>query len=111
MASSEVQKEEVIFTGNFFRRIFRPTKEEQIKDLELLIQLHENHIGHCSTCIHYEESHMSGFVTDYGECKKKVPWFHDKVLNSEKKIPCPMYNETIKYIETLKQQIELLRTE
>lgn len=95
-----------------FRRIFQPTKEERIKDLELLIRLHEKHIGCCSTCIHHEGSHMPGFVTDYGECKKDAPWFVVKVapLDNEA-LCCPFYEENTEYVELLKQQIKLLNIE
>lgn len=97
--------------GNLFRRIFNPTKEEQIQDLEQLIRLHNMQIGHCSTCIHHEESRMPGFVTDYGKCKKRVRIFYKKVVDSSQHIPCKQYEEDAEYVQLLKKQIQLLKTE
>ena len=95
-----------------FRRIFHPTKEERIRDLELLIRLHEKSIGQCSTCINHEESLMPEFVTDYGECKKKAPWFVAKVVPPDgKALSCPFYEENIEYVELLKHAIKVLKTE
>lgn len=95
-----------------FRRIFWPTKEEIIKDLEMLVCLHEESIGQCSTCIHHEESHMPGFITDFGECKKKIPLFYTKVISFDnKKLCCRFYEEDTKYVELWKQQIKRLKGE
>lgn len=33
-----------------FRRTFLPTPEEQIQDLEMILKLHTEQIGYCSTC-------------------------------------------------------------
>lgn len=94
-----------------FRRIFKPTKEERKKDLELFLKMHTNNIGRCSTCIHKIESDAPGFVTDYGSCDVKSPVFFKKVCAIEEEPECPQYEEDTAYPELLKQQIKLLDVE
>lgn len=91
-----------------FRRIFKPTKEEQRQDLELFLKMHTNNIGRCCTCIHKIESHAPGFVTDDGSCDVKSPVFFKKVCAIGEEPECPQYEEDTEYPKTLKQQIELL---
>lgn len=94
-----------------FRRIFKPTKEERKKDLELFLKMHTNNIGRCCTCIHKVESHAPGFVTDEGSCDVKSPVFFKKVCVIGEEPECLQYEEDTEYPKTLKQQIELLDVE
>lgn len=97
--------------GNSVRRIFSPTKEEEIEDLELYIRIHDNLIGSCSTCAHHTESTVPGFVTDYGECNKKYEKYLDKVVSGPNDIVCPLYEESTEHINNLKRQLESLKKE
>lgn len=94
-----------------FRRIFKPTKEEQRQDLELFLKIHTDNIGKCCTCIHKIESHAPGFVTDDGSCDVKSPVFFKKVCAIEEEPECPQYEEDKEYPEMLKRKIELLDAE
>lgn len=88
------------------QRIFNPTVEEQIQDYELLLKLHTEQFGQCSTCINLIPGDMSGVVTDYGICRKNSPLFSAKVCGREEK-DCSMYVE--KSVKSLEQEIERLR--
>lgn len=72
-----------------FDRIFKPTDEEIVEDLEMLLKIHRDQIGKCSTCEHYVSSSYSG---DYGECKKNMDYFEEKVCGLQK-IECSEYIE------------------
>ena len=89
-----------------FRRTFHPTVEEQIQDYELLLRLHKEQLGHCSTCANHISSDMPGYVTDYGDCTVDSPLFPAKVCGLEDKI-CPLYAE--RSVEPLEQEIEMLK--
>lgn len=91
-----------------FRRIFRPTAEEQIEDYELLLRLHKEQLGRCSTCANLIPSDLPGYVTDYGECSADSPLFPAKVCGLEEQI-CPLYAE--RSVESLKQEIARLKRE
>ena len=39
-----------------FRRTFLPTPEEQIQDLEMILKLHTEQIGYCSTCKNHTQA-------------------------------------------------------
>ena len=75
-----------------FQRIFKPTPWEKAADHERLKKLHQEQIGHCSTCIHYICSNMPCFVTDYGECKVNNSLFSKKVCGLSEE-DCPDYKE------------------
>lgn len=62
-----------------FRRTFSPTPEEEAEMCLEAIRLHEEQIGHCSTCLNLEESTAPGFVTDYGNCRMGKKFFPEKV--------------------------------
>ncbi len=89
-----------------FRRVFHPTVEEQIQDYELLLRLHKEQLGHCSTCANHISSDMPGFVTDYGECRAGIPNFAEKVCGLEQ-LPCQQYIE--ESIEPILREIERLK--
>ena len=84
-----------------FRRIFNPTVEEQIQDIDSFLNIHKELIGHCCTCRYYRGSTMPGFVTDCGECLLASPLFSRKVFTPEKWY-CPSYLEDKVIIEELK---------
>lgn len=88
------------------QRIFNPTIEEQIQDYELLLKLHTEQLGQCSTCANLISGDMSGVATDYGMCRKNSPLFSAKVCGREDKI-CSLYVE--KSVKSLEQEIERLR--
>ena len=88
------------------RRIFNPTIEEQIQDYELLLKLHTEQLGQCSTCENLISGDMSGVVTDYGMCRKNSPLFSAKACGREDKI-CSLYVE--KSVKSLEQEIDRLR--
>lgn len=90
-----------------FRRIFNPTAEEQIQDIDSLLNIHNNLIGLCCTCKHYKGSTMPGFVTDYGECLLKSPMFLRKVCTTAI-LDCPNYSENTDEVEELKKHREEL---
>ena len=89
-----------------FRRIFRPTAAEQIQDYELLLRLHKEQIGQCSTCANHLPSDMPGHVTDYGECCVDSPLFAAKACGLKDEI-CPLYEE--RSVEWLEQEIMRLK--
>ena len=89
-----------------FRRTFLPTPEEQIQDLEMVLRLHTEQIGHCSTCKNHISSDMPGIVTDYGSCKADSPVFAAKVCGL-KDGSCPLYAE--KSVEPIKREIESIK--
>ncbi len=62
-----------------FRKIFFPTPEEEAEMCREAIRLHEEQIGHCSTCMNLDPSIAPGFVTDYGACRLKKEFFPEKV--------------------------------
>lgn len=93
-----------------FNKIFNPTVDEQIKQYEQLLTLHNKHIGYCSTCVHYKPSQMPGFVEDYGECDLVLPSFPMKVI-SQKSTDCLYYKENTAQVEKLKEKIETLKKE
>lgn len=91
-----------------FRRVFSPTPEEQILDLEMLLQLHMDQIGHCSTCENLIPGDMPGFVTDYGSCRVGSLIFAEKVCGLRDEV-CPMYKEVS--VAQIKREIEHLKQE
>ena len=91
-----------------FRRVFHPTVEEQIQDYELLLKLHKEQLGCCSTCANHIPSDMPGFVTDYGECSVGSSVFVEKVCGLAK-TPCPLYTDNSAGVDLLTQKIERLR--
>ena len=93
---------------NCLRRIFHPTKEEQISDLEMLLKFHQELIGSCSTCANHIPSNMPGFVTDYGECKAEAEMFPAKVCGLTDD-PCPMYVEDTEFVKDINLKIQQLR--
>ena len=90
------------------RRTFSPTPEEQIQDLEMILRLHAEQIGRCSTCERHTPSDMPGHVTDHGGCTVDSPLFPAKVCGLEDKI-CPLYVE--RSVESLEKEIERLKQE
>lgn len=93
-----------------FRKIFNPTKEQQIKDIETLIKLHEDQRNHCSTCVFHIPTSMPGFVTDYGDCRVNSPIFSEKVCGL-KEVRCSYYVEDPTEINRLKKLLEGLKGE
>ena len=89
-----------------FRRVFAPTPEEQIRDCEMLLELHTAQIGFCSTCANHIPSNMPGFVTDYGECRAGSSNFAAKVCSLEQ-LPCQQYSE--EPVEPILREIERLK--
>lgn len=99
--------EEMIVLG-LFRRIFHPTKEEQINDLEMLLKRHEEQIGHCTTCKKHISSHEPGFVTDFGKCKNHSTIFAQKACGLTD-AHCPLYEEDVEEVVAIKRSILELR--
>lgn len=93
-----------------FRETFFPTKEEQIKSLEKFIELHNEQIGHCSTCAFHEPTDAPGFVTDYGSCRADSPIFAKKVCGLEE-IDCSSYEEDFSIINLAKDSLAELKGE
>ncbi len=89
-----------------FRRIFHPTAAEQIQDYELLLRLHKEQLGHCSTCANHIPSDMPGYVTDYGGCCVDSPLFAAKACGLKDEI-CLLYVESS--VESLEQEIMRLK--
>lgn len=89
-----------------FRRTFLPTPEEQIQDLEMILKLHTEQIGHCSTCKNHISSDMPGIVTDYGSCNVDSPVFAEKVCGLSEET-CPLYME--ESVEPIKREIECIK--
>lgn len=93
---------------NRLRRAFCPTREERISDFEMLLRMHREQIGHCSTCTNYVSSNMPGFVTDYGECKVEAEMFPAKVCGLTDD-PCPMYAEDTEFVRDINLKIQQIR--
>ena len=89
-----------------FRRTFLPTPEEQIQEYEMVLRMHTEQIGYCSTCENYISSDMPGFVTDYGNCRVDSPVFEAKVCGLKDE-NCPLYAE--KSVEPIKEEIERIK--
>lgn len=89
-----------------FRRTFLPTPEEQIQEYEMVLRLHAEQLGHCSTCENHISSDMPGFVTDYGSCNVDSPAFAEKVCGLREET-CPLYME--KSVEPIKQEIDRIK--
>ena len=85
-----------------FRKVFCPTKEEQIEKFEMLIKLHEDQLNHCSTCVFHTPTDMPGFVTDYGSCRVNSPIFAEKVCGL-REIECRFYAEDVTEVNRLKE--------
>ena len=77
---------------NKLKEIFFPDRKTQIKQITQIISLYKSQIGDCCTCLSYIPFDGPGFVSDYGDCKKSMSLFKDKVL-STKKINCSNYQE------------------
>lgn len=62
--------------------------------MKKLIHLHEEQVGHCTTCSFYNppDKNLPGFITDYGECPKNSPVFTKKVCGLDSS-ECPFYKE------------------
>ena len=90
---------------NKLRRIFKPTKEEEIEDFETLLKFHNDYIGECSTCSNHIPSSYPGFVTDCGECKKNMKHFTEKVFGL-RKIDCDEYTEDLDVVNSINKEIE-----
>lgn len=95
---------------NKLRRIFCPTKEEEIEDYERILQIHKNNIGECCTCIHRipTDPYLPGFVTDYGKCMWEMFHFEDKVCRL-RKIECEHYEENVKTVMLFEELIHRLK--
>ena len=93
-----------------FRKVFCPTKEEQIKDLETVLKLHQDNLYHCSTCVFHILTDMPGFVTDYGSCRVNSPIFVEKVCGL-KEIECAYYAEDVTEINRIKDLLKELKGE
>ena len=91
---------------NRIRRIFSPTSEEEIKDLNQILGIQKEKIGKCSTCVHYKGSDLPGYWTDYGSCKMKSPSFLERVTHF--KVSCSSYQEDIRGVEKIKHRIKEL---
>ena len=89
-----------------FRRTFLPTPEEQIQEYEMVLRLHAEQLGHCSTCENHISSDMAGFVTDYGSCNVDSPVFAEKVCGLREET-CPLYME--ESVEPIKEEIERIK--
>lgn len=77
--------------SNKIRRIFCPTPEEELEDVEKIAEIREALKGTCSACIHHEESDLPGYFTDYGRCRVGSPLFGDIVTNPL--VKCPSYQD------------------
>lgn len=95
---------------NRLKRIFCPTREEQISDLETLLRFHQELIGNCSTCSNQipSRTRLPDFVTDYGECKAEAEMFPAKVCGLTDD-PCPMYVEDTEFVKDINLKIQQLR--
>ena len=93
---------------NRLRRAFCPTREERISDFEMLLRMHREQIGHCSTCTNYVSSNMPGFVTDYGKCKAEAEIFPDKVCGLTGD-PCHSYVEDTEFEKDISLKIQQLQ--
>lgn len=92
------------------RLIHWPTKEEQIRDLEIQLKFHQELIGHCSTCSNQipSRTRLPDYVTDYGECKAEAEMFPAKVCGLTDD-PCPMYTEDTEFVRDINLKIRQLR--
>ena len=95
---------------NKLHKIFYPSPEEEIAFYERIIELHNEQIGRCSTCVHYihTDPRLPGFVTDYGGCKLDKDIFTAKVCSIDD-MECDGYIRNIEFIETIEQRIERLK--
>lgn len=88
-----------------FDKVFKPTKEDEIRSYEILVKLHRESIGECCTCKNYiaSPSDLPGFVTDYGACRLNKDIFHEK--------ECESYEEDTDQINGFLAEIEKLKGE
>ena len=88
-----------------FRRVFNPTREELIDRYEMLLKLHNNQLGKCSTCTHYVGSSAPGVVIDYGSCRKCMKFFSEKACGM-REIECTEYDENLDNITKIKTELD-----
>lgn len=93
-----------------FRKIFCPTKEELIENIEATIRIHKKCFNHCATCVFYIPTDMPGFVTDYGSCRLDCPIFSEKVCG-HKDLKCSYYVEDVTEINRLEESLKDLKGE
>lgn len=91
-----------------FRKVFCPTKAEQIQSMSYLIALHKEYVGYCETCANYVPSDLPGFVTDYGECLAKNPIFAQRVCGLSN-ATCEQYVEDRDTIDKLEGLLNAMK--
>lgn len=93
-----------------FNSISNPTAEDLIHQYEMLINLHRESVGKCSTCVNHIPTppDLPGFVTDYGECELKKDIFYDKVCGLTD-AECDGYKEDTSFVEDCLAEIEKLK--
>ena len=87
-----------------FRKVFFPTPDEEAEMCREAIQLHEEQIGRCSTCINLKPSNEPGFVTDYGECGLGKKFFPEKVCRLVDR-DCDGYVENREMVDIAKARL------
>lgn len=97
---------------NKIKELFSPTTEKEIERTRLLLKLHEEFIGDCSTCEHYvsPQPDLPEYVVDYGECSLKKDMFYKKVCGLCHAV-CSGYQESTGEKERLKQKLYKLEGE
>lgn len=95
---------------NKLRELVYPSPEHKIEQFEMLIRIHKEQIGDCSTCKHLipPPADLPGFVTDYGECELNKGIFHKKVCHLEDQ-KCDDYEEDTSNLEYYLAKIKRLR--
>lgn len=77
-----------------------------MQDLEMILRLHTEQVGKCSTCENHIPSDMPGVVTDYGKYIVESPIFASKVCGLKEEI-CPLYIE--ESVEPIRREIERIK--
>ena len=95
--------------ANKLKELFFPSDSELIRQYNYLLRLHKEQIGLCSTCVHYIETGLPGFVTDYGKCRINSPVFVKKVSKLTNDIKCSRYSEDKETVEKINNEISRLR--
>lgn len=96
-----------------FNRIFNPSKEQLISDLECMIELHNSLVGRCVTCAHHipPAANLPGFIDACGICTRvdRKVFLNKAIL--EKDMPCDQYENDERGVNAIQNEIDRLKGE
>lgn len=91
-----------------FRKVFAPTKDEQIEMIEKYIYLHKKNINHCSTCTFYNGDVIASVVEYPGKCMADSAVFFQKEFCAYA-VDCPFYTHNDAELMNLVSKLKKLK--